>query len=133
MSTTIVPAGWLTSKAVAEMLAVSVRTVWRLVRDGKLPQPLRVNRKLVRFSAAGVAEALDAMLCASATGAPAGDLPADLVTLEEAELLADCSRSTLWLRLREGALHSWRGPDGLRRVSRAELLALAAPAEATAC
>jgi excisionase family DNA binding protein len=39
----------LTSQQVAEKLSVSVRTVWRLVASGRLPQPVRYNRKLVRW------------------------------------------------------------------------------------
>ena len=39
----------LTSQQVAERLAVSVRTLWRLVASGKFPQPVRYNRNLVRW------------------------------------------------------------------------------------
>ena len=39
----------LTSQQVAEKLSVSVRTVWRLVASGRFPQPVRYNRKLVRW------------------------------------------------------------------------------------
>ncbi len=39
----------LTSRQVAEKLSVSVRTLWRLVATGKFPQPIRYNRKLVRW------------------------------------------------------------------------------------
>ena len=49
------PAELLTSQQVANRLAISLRTVWRLVRAGKLPQPVRFNRKLVRFKAADIA------------------------------------------------------------------------------
>jgi excisionase family DNA binding protein len=42
----------LTSQQVAERLSVSVRTLWRLVASGKFPQPIRYNRKLVRWKAA---------------------------------------------------------------------------------
>jgi excisionase family DNA binding protein len=44
----------LTSQQVAERLAVSVRTLWRLVAAGKVPQPVRYNRKLVRWKNAEV-------------------------------------------------------------------------------
>jgi prophage regulatory protein len=37
------------SAAVAERLAVSVRTLWRMVREGRFPAPIRYNRKLVRW------------------------------------------------------------------------------------
>ena len=39
----------LTSQQVADRLAVSVRTLWRLVARGSFPQPIRYNRKLVRW------------------------------------------------------------------------------------
>lgn len=45
----------LTSQQVARRLSLSVRTLWRLVRAGKFPQPVRYNRKLVRWKAADVA------------------------------------------------------------------------------
>jgi len=46
--------GFLTSSQVAEKLAMSVRTLWRLVAAGKFPQPVRYNRKLVRWKAEAV-------------------------------------------------------------------------------
>lgn len=45
----------LTSHQVARQLSFSVRTLWRLVRAGKFPQPVRYNRKLVRWKSADVA------------------------------------------------------------------------------
>jgi predicted DNA-binding transcriptional regulator AlpA len=44
----------LTSYQVAERLSVSVRTLWRLVASGKFPQPVRYNRKLVRWKTVDV-------------------------------------------------------------------------------
>jgi len=44
----------LTSQQVARRLSLSVRTLWRLVRAGKFPQPIRYNRKLVRWKNADV-------------------------------------------------------------------------------
>ncbi len=44
----------LTSRQVASRLSVSVRTLWRLVAAGKFPQPIRYNRKLVRWKDADV-------------------------------------------------------------------------------
>ena len=49
-----VSAELLTSQQVAEMLSVSVRTLWRLVASGKFPQPVRYNRKLVRWKSTEV-------------------------------------------------------------------------------
>lgn len=48
------PAELLTSHQVAGRLAMSVRTLWRLVAAGKFPQPVRYNRKLVRWKSAEV-------------------------------------------------------------------------------
>ncbi len=39
----------LTSRQVADLLAVSMRTLWRMVARGHCPQPIRYNRKLVRW------------------------------------------------------------------------------------
>ncbi len=39
----------LTSRDVARRLSIGVRTLWRLVAQGKLPQPIRYTRKLVRW------------------------------------------------------------------------------------
>ncbi len=44
----------LTSHQVARRLSLSVRTLWRLVRAGKFPQPIRYNRKLVRWKTVDV-------------------------------------------------------------------------------
>jgi excisionase family DNA binding protein len=41
----------LTAQQVAHRLSVSVRTVWRLLERNELPQPVRYNRKLVRWRA----------------------------------------------------------------------------------
>lgn len=40
---------WLTSFEVAGMLKVSTRTLWRLVARKIVPEPVRINRKLVRW------------------------------------------------------------------------------------
>jgi excisionase family DNA binding protein len=39
----------LTAQQVAHRLSISVRTVWRLLERDELPQPIRYNRKLVRW------------------------------------------------------------------------------------
>jgi excisionase family DNA binding protein len=44
----------LTSQQVADRLSISVRTLWRLVARGIFPQPIRYNRKLVRWKAADI-------------------------------------------------------------------------------
>jgi len=47
---------FLDSEQVAKMLSVSVSTLWRLVKRGTLPAPIRYNRKLIRWSEAVVRE-----------------------------------------------------------------------------
>jgi predicted DNA-binding transcriptional regulator AlpA len=44
----------LTSHQVADRLSISVRTLWRMVRAGTFPQPIRYNRKLVRWKTTDV-------------------------------------------------------------------------------
>ena len=46
------PKLWLTVKDVSKLLSLGVRTLWRMVEAGKLPQPHRFNRKLVRWDRA---------------------------------------------------------------------------------
>jgi excisionase family DNA binding protein len=57
------PSRLLSARAVASMLSVSTRTVWRMTASGELPQPKRYNRKLVRWSRSAIVayvERLDA-------------------------------------------------------------------------
>jgi excisionase family DNA binding protein len=51
----------LTSQQVADRLSVSVRTLWRLVARGIVPQPIRYNRKLVRWKAADLDHYIEAL------------------------------------------------------------------------
>ena len=51
----------LTSQQVAERLAMSVRTLWRLVAAGRFPQPVRYNRKLVRWKSVEVDRYIDTL------------------------------------------------------------------------
>jgi prophage regulatory protein len=44
------PKLWLDARGVARLLSIGVRTLWRMVAQGKLPQPIRLNRKLVRWN-----------------------------------------------------------------------------------
>ena len=52
----------MTSQQVAERLAVSVRTLWRLVAAGKFPQPVRYNRKLVRWKTTDVSRYIETLV-----------------------------------------------------------------------
>lgn len=44
----------LTSAQVAKRVNVAIRTLWRLVAAGKFPQPVRYNRKLVRWKSEAI-------------------------------------------------------------------------------
>ena len=44
----------LTSQDVARRLSIGVRTLWRLVAQGKVPQPIRYTRKLVRWKTSDI-------------------------------------------------------------------------------
>jgi len=44
----------LTAQEVARRLSIGVRTLWRLVAQGNLPQPVRFSRKLVRWKTADI-------------------------------------------------------------------------------
>ena len=57
-----VPQELLTSQQVADRLAVSVRTLWRLVKRGEFPQPIRYNRKLVRWKSGDVERYIDKLV-----------------------------------------------------------------------
>jgi excisionase family DNA binding protein len=44
----------LSARQVASRLGISVRTLWRMLRRGGFPAPIRYNRKLVRWRSADV-------------------------------------------------------------------------------
>jgi excisionase family DNA binding protein len=44
----------LTARQVADRLCISVRTLYRLLAQGELPQPVRYNRKLVRWKSSDI-------------------------------------------------------------------------------
>jgi excisionase family DNA binding protein len=46
----------MTSRQVADRLSVSVRTLWRLIAQGKFPPGIKYNRKLVRWTSKMVDE-----------------------------------------------------------------------------
>ncbi len=50
----LLPRDLLTSQDVARRLSIGVRTLWRMVAAGKLPQPIRYSRKLVRWKATDI-------------------------------------------------------------------------------
>jgi excisionase family DNA binding protein len=50
----VMPKIWLTPADVAKLLSIGVRTVWRMLATGRLPQPIRLSRKLVRWDREGL-------------------------------------------------------------------------------
>ena len=50
----LLPRDLLTAQDVARRLSIGVRTLWRMVAQGKLPQPIRYTRKLVRWKTADI-------------------------------------------------------------------------------
>ena len=58
----------MTSQQVANRLAISIRTLWRLVRAGKVPQPVRYNRKLVRWKAVDLTRYIETLSCEARIG-----------------------------------------------------------------
>ena len=58
----------ITSQQVANRLAISIRTLWRLVRAGKVPQPVRYNRKLVRWKAIDLTRYIETLTCDAPIG-----------------------------------------------------------------
>ncbi len=53
-SLSLLPKDLLTAQDVARRLSIGVRTLWRMVAQGKLPQPIRYTRKLVRWKATDI-------------------------------------------------------------------------------
>ena len=58
----------MTSQQVANRLAISIRTLWRLVRAEKVPQPIRYNRKLVRWKSVDLARYIETLTAVSQVG-----------------------------------------------------------------
>jgi excisionase family DNA binding protein len=51
----------LTPQEVADRLSVAVRTLWRMVERGDFPQPIRFNRKLIRWRQCDVANYVEGL------------------------------------------------------------------------
>jgi len=49
----------LTVKDVAELLSVNSRTAWRWVKLGKIPRPLKLSRRAVRWRASEMQSYID--------------------------------------------------------------------------
>jgi excisionase family DNA binding protein len=49
MSTRTTKEFLLTVRVVAELLSISVREVWRLESEGRIPKAIRMSRKTVRW------------------------------------------------------------------------------------
>lgn len=46
---------------VATVLGVSTRTLWRMLERGEIPEPIRYNRKIVRFTQSSITAHIEAM------------------------------------------------------------------------
>lgn len=53
--------GLMTPAEVAEKLKVNKRTLWRMAKQDGFPQPVRFNRKLVRWKAGDVQQYIDSL------------------------------------------------------------------------
>lgn len=51
----------LTARQVADRLCVSIRTLYRLLDRGELPQPVRYTRKLVRWKRSDIDRYLESL------------------------------------------------------------------------
>jgi excisionase family DNA binding protein len=132
---------WLPAPAVARVLCVGVRTLLRMVKDGRFIEPVRVGRKIVRWRRCEVYRFLGAPLPDAAQVAvpapapppvavkpiaPANPLPppGDLIDVTNAARLLDVSVSLIHRLIGRKKLRSWRIARGPHRLSRAEVLAL---------
>lgn len=65
----------LTPKEVAGRLSIATNTLWRMVKRGQFPQPIRFNRRLVRWKAHDVVQYLDNLRNIDPALAKAGGVP----------------------------------------------------------
>lgn len=136
MSTTTNTPALIDAAGVAGMLSMSIRTVWRLTAAGTLPQPVRYNRKLVRWKRADLLAALG--LPADPTPTPA-EVPAkrppqalgDVLTARQAARLLGCSQHTVCRMIRSGELAAVkRGREYFIRKADAEAVFAEVPVPA---
>jgi excisionase family DNA binding protein len=105
----------LTSEQVANRLAISLRTLWRYVKFGTVPPPLRYSRKLVRWNRCE----LERWLGRAAEAAPPPPAPPatppGLIKLRTAARRLGVSSSTASRLVKRGTLPAWRllGRGGL--------------------
>jgi excisionase family DNA binding protein len=64
------PEQWITAKAACALLSIGMRTLYRLLDRGQIPQPVRFSRKLMRFDRAALIDWL------RQGGFPCNDRPA---------------------------------------------------------
>ncbi|HVS40304.1 MAG TPA: helix-turn-helix domain-containing protein [Gemmataceae bacterium] len=60
----------LTAQDVARRLSIGVRTLWRMVALGKLPQPIRYTRKLVRWKTTDIDRYIESLSAVGSVEAP---------------------------------------------------------------
>jgi excisionase family DNA binding protein len=61
-SSAVVPKDLWTVRDVARCLSVSERTVWRWAAEGRLPAPVRLQRRSTRWRVADIRRYLDSLL-----------------------------------------------------------------------
>jgi excisionase family DNA binding protein len=66
MPTTTTQEFLLTVRDVAELLSMSVREVWRLESEGRIPKAIRMSRKTVRWKGTQIEAYLSSLQPASA-------------------------------------------------------------------
>ena len=123
-------AGFVSAAELAGFLGVSLRTIWRMTALGTLPQPVRFNRKFVRWLATDLQAWVNNLSAAGpvdpeAPVQPTGQAPADLIGLKAAAAILGICPRTVHTWLTTGKLTAWRH-GGRLAVSKAEVLALAA-------
>jgi prophage regulatory protein len=59
MQETLLPDMLLTVEDVAELLSIAPRTVFRWARERKLPRPVRLSRRAVRWRASAIQAYID--------------------------------------------------------------------------
>jgi excisionase family DNA binding protein len=131
-------AEWLTSEAVARLLSMSTRTLFRLVEQGRFPAPTRLSRKLTRFRRADVYGFIGAVEVApppapapaaprpAPIASPANPLPhpSDRISVSTAALLLNVSVWLVYRLIRTKKVRSWRVCGGPHILSKVEVLAL---------
>jgi predicted DNA-binding transcriptional regulator AlpA len=136
IDTTELPIGarLLSSADIAVMLRISPRTLWRLIAAGLFPDAdVRLNRKLVRWTAASVQAWIDRTAASGPADPDAPvkscqEAPADLIVPKRAARSLGVSVSSVYRYVSRGLLRGFL-TGSLLRVSEANVNALLVPVE----